>query len=431
LGGEDTKSTAEGELEAGWEKGIGIQEFIIIIALQASGFDVGRGKALQGPRPDGEGGAKNTYPKRHPLDIDATISSSACHKETCRREGTLGRIDVFIPCYNYGCFLSQCVNSVLGQEGVDVRVLVIDDASPDNTAEVGAALARENPRVNVIRHSTNKGHISTYNEGIDWASADYMLLLSADDYLLPGALSRAADLMDAHPEVGFTFGNVIELSDSGNERPTKSIIDNDSDKRILEGHEFIELSGVHNQVATCSAVVRTELQKRLGGYRHELPHAGDVEMWLRFAAHASVGFISAYQGVYRRHGANMSTAYYFPADNGRLIYTKNGRLAELQQRKSVLDCFSEHCKGVLPRSEHLCRRLYRQLSEIAVGHASAAFNDGEMEESRQLSDFALAVCPEIKSSSAWVKLTCKRWMGARTWRALRPAAAAIRAMQRN
>ena len=60
-------------------------------------------------------------------------------------EGTLARIDVFIPCYKYGCFLYQCVNSVLDQAGVDVRVLVIDDASPDNTAEVAAALAREDP----------------------------------------------------------------------------------------------------------------------------------------------------------------------------------------------------------------------------------------------------------------------------------------------
>jgi glycosyltransferase involved in cell wall biosynthesis len=71
--------------------------------------------------------------------------------------GTLGRIDVFIPCYNYGRFLCQCVNSVLGQAGVDVRVLVIDDASPDNTAEVAEALAREDPRVTVVRHGTNKG----------------------------------------------------------------------------------------------------------------------------------------------------------------------------------------------------------------------------------------------------------------------------------
>src|SRR4051794_37590717 len=107
-----------------------------------------------------------------------------------------------------------------------------------------------------------------------------MLLLSADDYLLPGAQSRATNLMDAHPEVRFTFGNVIELSDNGNETSTKSVIAaNGSDKRILEGHELIELTGAEgNQVTTCSAVVRTELQKHLGGYREELPHAGDVEM---------------------------------------------------------------------------------------------------------------------------------------------------------
>jgi glycosyltransferase involved in cell wall biosynthesis len=345
----------------------------------------------------------------------------------------LARIDVIIPCYNYGRFLYQCVDSVLGQVGVDVRVVVIDDASPDNTAEVAAALAWQSPRVTVIRHSTNKGHINTYNEGIEWASADYMLLLSADDYLLPGALERATNLMDAHPEVGFTFGNVIELSDNGNETPTKSVIEatNDSDKRILEGRELIELTGAEgNQVTTCSAVVRTELQKHLGGYREELPHAGDMEMWLRFAAHASVGFIFACQGVYRRHSANMSAAYYFPSD-GRLIYRKNGRLTDLQQRKLAFDCFLERCRDVLPRHENLCRRLYRQLSESAVSHASAAFNDGEMEESRQLSDFAVAVCPEIRSSSAWVKLICKRWMGARAWRAVRPSVGAIRAMPRN
>ena len=113
------------------------------------------------------------------------------------------------------------------------------------------------------------------------------------------------------PNWGSSFGNVIELSDSGHETPTKNIIGaNDATHAFSKGREFIELSGSDNLVPTCSAVVRTELQKRLGGYRNELPHTGDMEMWLRFAAHAPVGFISAYQGVYRQHGANMSTAYY-------------------------------------------------------------------------------------------------------------------------
>ena len=354
----------------------------------------------------------------------------------------MSSVDVFVPCYRYGRFLRECVESVLGQSDVTIRVLIIDDASPDNTAEVAAALASEDPRVSFIRHIENKGHIATYNEGIEWASADYMLLLSADDYLLPGALSRAANLMDAHPDVGLTFGNVIELTDNGTETRLESVIKptNDPDKRILEGRELIELTGAEgNQVATCSAVVRTELQKRLGGYLEELPHAGDMEMWLRFAAHASVGYIFADQGVYRRHKTSMSAAYYLRSHGTNIYkkdhlfdnYRKNGRLADLRQRKLAYDCFLERCRDVLPNYEHLRRRIYWHVSEAAVSHASAALNDGEVDESGQLSEFALAICPEIRSSFGWVKLTGKRWMGARTWRAVRPAAAAVRALRRN
>jgi glycosyltransferase involved in cell wall biosynthesis len=337
-------------------------------------------------------------------------------------------VDVIVPCYRYGHFLRECVESVLSQSGVSVRVLIIDDASPDNTAEVAADLVREDPRVTFIRHSENKGHIATYNEGIDWASADYMLLLSADDYLLPGAVSRAADLMDAHPEVGLTFGNVVELRDGGTKTPVRSVVEpaDKSVRRILGGLEFIELNGPNCLVSTCTAVVRTALQKRLGGYRPQLPHAGDMEMWLRFAAYTSVGFVSAYQGIYRRHSANMSAACYYYTADGRFVYTANGRLADLQQRRAVFDCFFESCSGALPNPERLRRKLFRSLGVMAVGRASAAFNEGEMEASRQLAEFALGVCPRIKTSLDWMKLTCKRRMGARAWRALRPAVAGIR-----
>jgi glycosyltransferase involved in cell wall biosynthesis len=340
-------------------------------------------------------------------------------------------VDVIVPCYNYARFLEQCVRSVLhNQEVPSLRVLIIDDASSDDTSQVAQSLASRDSRITFRRHQTNHGHISTYNEGIEWASAKYMLLLSADDYLMPGALLRASSLMEAHPEVGFTFGNVLELREDGSIVPTRSVIKTvaDTDKRILRGHELIELTGAEgNQVTTCSAVVRTEVQKSVGLYRKELPHAGDVEMWLRFAAHSSVGFIFDYQGIYRRHSSSMSAAYYIVSGD-RTIYQKNGRLANLQQCKVAFDFFSEHSRGVMPRHDDICRRLYRQLSQSAVSHASAAFNDGEMAECRELSDFAVAVCPEIRASSAWLKLNSKRWMGRRIWRAVKPVAAAIRAI---
>src|SRR4051812_30883997 len=119
-------------------------------------------------------------------------------------------VDVVVPCYNYGRYLRECVLSVLNQEGVEVRVLIIDDCSPDDTPQVAARLAVDNARVDRRRHPTNRGHITTYNEGLlEWARAKYSLLLSADDALAPGALRRAVALLEAHPDAGMVYGRAI------------------------------------------------------------------------------------------------------------------------------------------------------------------------------------------------------------------------------
>src|SRR5262249_6804667 len=143
----------------------------------------------------------------------------------------------------------------------------------------------------------------------DWVSGDYMLLLSADDVLTPGAFARAAKLMDAHPELGLAFGRAI-TTDKPDYRNHPGVSSYRS--RILSGEEYWQLSCVDacNIVSTPTAVVRTALQKQLGGYRPELPHTGDLEMWLRFAAHAPVGVLDADQAFYRVHGRNMHKETY-------------------------------------------------------------------------------------------------------------------------
>lgn len=119
----------------------------------------------------------------------------------------MSTVDVVVPCYNYGRYLRACVDSILTQRDVDVRILIIDDMSNDSSEEVGRALAREDARVTYRRHTVNQGHIKTFNEGIiDWATADYTLLLSADDMLTPGALARAAQALNRHPEAGLVCG---------------------------------------------------------------------------------------------------------------------------------------------------------------------------------------------------------------------------------
>ena len=123
----------------------------------------------------------------------------------------MSSVSVVVPCYNYGHFLEECVASVLDdQDGVDVRVLIIDDASPDDSADVAKKIAARDPRVEVVVHTTNAGNIATFNEGlIEWTDGDYCLLLSADDRVTPGALRRASELLDANPSVGFAYGHAL------------------------------------------------------------------------------------------------------------------------------------------------------------------------------------------------------------------------------
>lgn len=329
----------------------------------------------------------------------------------------MATVDVVVPCYNYARYLRECVQSVLDQQGVAVRVLIIDDASPDDTEQVGRALAAADSRVEFRRHAANRGHIATYNEGIDWASADYMLLLSADDYLLPGALKRSVEIFAAHPEAGLVFGKGIVLAPSGFQPPLPGALEASgcAGYRVLAGRDFILLSGACNIVCTPTAVVRTELQKRLGGYRPELPHSGDMEMWLRFAARAPVGISEAYHAVYRRHSRNMSDGYAGP-----------GWLPDLEQRKAAFDSFFQESGHLLPDLGPLRRRLTGLLARDAVRCASMAYNAQNLDDCAALRQFARRIDPGVHWSWPWAKLACKRLIGHQAWNALQPRAAKLR-----
>jgi GT2 family glycosyltransferase len=317
---------------------------------------------------------------------------------------TLSSIDILVPCYRYGRYLRECVKSVTSQSVDNLRVLILNDASPDDTDEVAQQLSKEDSRVSYVRHPTNKGHIATYNEGIHWAAADYFLLLSADDYLLPGALERAISLMQHSHDLAFVFGNAIEI-DEQNHRTKTDVVPGKCDKIVLRGREFVALSGARNIVPTPTAVVRTALQKKVGGYRTELPHTGDMEMWLRLAAHGAVGFIQSPQAVYRRHSSNMSLGY------------SASWLPDLKQRQEALK--SLFVSGGMFADQRLRARLLRLLSVDAVSCASRAFNAGKMDISGDIRSFAIELHPGVKRSWPWVKLSCKRFVGRRAWQVVR------------
>ena len=312
--------------------------------------------------------------------------------------GRCPSVSVVIPCYNYGRYLSECVNSVLDQQGVCVNVLIIDDASPDGSAETVKRLEAEDDRIRAILHPTNQGHIATYNEGLAQASGDYTVLLSADDRLTPGCLTRATSLMEEHPSVGLTYGFAVDFTDT--RLPSARTVA--ASWVIWQGHDWIahRCKTGHNVLRSPEAVMRTSVLREIGGYRADLPHTADFELWMRAAVVSDVAYISgADQAYYRIHKNNMHHS------NFDLLGDISGRL------HSFDTLFSERAHAL--RNPDLMRNTaHRTLAREALSHSISAYTRGvaDQESVDEYVAFALAVWPDAKQLRAWRTLCRQRRM---------------------
>lgn len=312
------------------------------------------------------------------------------------------RVSVVVPCYNYGRYLPQCVHSVThNQPGVEVEVIVVDDASTDDSAAVAEALHSEDPRVRLIRHARNRGHIATYNDGLAAVTGDYVMLLSADDLATPGALPRAVALFEAEPSVGLVYGGVLPFSSRLPPCRTAG-----SRWIVWRGPDWLRArcrSG-YNVVASPEVMLRMSVLRQIGGYRADLPHAGDFEMWMRAAAAADVGFLAGVdQAYYRKHDNNMHRRSF---DAG----TARGQLVDLGQRwqsfEAVLSAAS------LPERELLLGMARRTLVRQALDQAKYAFARGHRDfPLRDFEQFIHALAGEAERRRADRALARRRRFG--------------------
>jgi glycosyltransferase involved in cell wall biosynthesis len=330
-------------------------------------------------------------------------------------------VSVVIPCYRYGNFLEDCAASVLDeQDGVDVRVLIIDDASPDESAEVAQKIAARDPRVEVVVHRSNKGNIATFNEGLlEWADGDYCVLLSADDRFTPGALRRAAELLDANPRVGLVYGHSLWVI---NGAPLPTPRTRVRDWSVWPGAWWLErcFRQAENPLTAPTVVVRTSVQQRVGGYDPQLPKAADMEIFMRIAAHSDVGFVRGVdQAFYRLHGQNMSKGV--------------SVLMDLQQRRAVFEVVLERYGPRLPGVRRLSDIVHRQLGLEALWAAVRVYDRGwvrqtdlawrflgagappvgEEDDVDELLDFAVDCNPEVSSLPLYQTLRSRRRVGPR------------------
>ena len=115
-------------------------------------------------------------------------------------------ISVIIPVYNTEQYLGRCIRSVKQQTYRDWECIIVNDASPDGSAELLKNAVGENKRFTVITHETNRGLPAARNTGIAVAKGDALFFLDSDDCLEPDALSYLNYQRGQHPDVGRIIG---------------------------------------------------------------------------------------------------------------------------------------------------------------------------------------------------------------------------------
>jgi glycosyltransferase involved in cell wall biosynthesis len=315
----------------------------------------------------------------------------------------MARFDIAITSYQYARYLWESANSVLTQDYRDLRLLIIDNASTDGSQQVAKDIAASDDRVSLILNEENRGFQNSFNRAIDWAQADYLIILDADDLLAPGALSYAAAFLDKNPSVALAYGTegrlISDRLDPGRSDPMFPRW------HVVDGQDFIRRTCWDSfcDIGAPAVVRRTSAQKAAGHYRSELVRTCDFEIYLRLGLVGRVASTNKMLGIRRMHESQLSAPY-------------NRRpLLDFIEHEAAFANFFKNEGRELADSARLQEMARVKLGEYAYWHGVADLLRGDSNASEQ---FAFAAERRGVSLPPLVFLMKQRWLRS-FWRAVR------------
>jgi glycosyltransferase involved in cell wall biosynthesis len=207
------------------------------------------------------------------------------------RHGRAGaRVTVAIPIRNAGAALDRCLASVLSQEGIEFDVVVVDNASTDDSFARACAAAARDERVTVYRNAQDVGRIGNWNRCLDLATGEYVKLMMVNDYLLPGCLAESAAALDAAPGASL-LRTSLSFGQPDGRIDFMPHFDGD---RVIAGPDALRMSVAEGNLAACPSgmLLRGSVLREHGlRFDESLSWAADYELSLRFFLHGDFAYL--------------------------------------------------------------------------------------------------------------------------------------------
>jgi glycosyltransferase involved in cell wall biosynthesis len=205
-------------------------------------------------------------------------------------------VTAVVPTHNRSRLLARTLRTLLWQRDVDFEVVVVDDGSADDTAEMIAAM--DDPRLRVVRHDHPQGVANARNRGVSEARGQWVAFCDDDDLWAPDKLVSQIQVADRSGR-GWVYGGAVQIAD---------------DLRVLGGRPPPPPQEVRSAVRRFNAVpgggsgvlVHRDLLRRAGGFDSRLFNTEDWDLWIRLAQLDGPAWVPRPLVAYRVHRGNAS-----------------------------------------------------------------------------------------------------------------------------
>jgi alpha-1,3-rhamnosyltransferase len=236
-------------------------------------------------------------------------------------------VSVLVPSYNHAPFVERTLRSIFGQTRAPEKLIVIDDGSKDESAEIIRRVLRECPFENEFIARENRGLSATLNEGFAQTNSEFFAYLGSDDLWFPQFLEERIKLLSQRPQAVLAFGHAFLIDENeqiiDSTANWTSFADGDMLPHLLRGQIFSSPSVVYR---------RSALEKYEWNENSVLE---DYELYLKLCADGEFALDARILCAWRQHGWNVSGD--FPLMLSEWLAAQNRATANLNLSRAELD----------------------------------------------------------------------------------------------
>lgn len=218
------------------------------------------------------------------------------------------KVSIVLPSYNYDQYLDERIQSLLDQTYQDFELIIVDDASTDNSVDVIQKYDSDH-RVKTRFFSENSGlPYKRWNDGAEMALGDYILFAGADDSCALTMVESLASKLDANPNIGIAYCQSMQMdSKSKLIRSMKKYTDTLDQKRwskdyIDKGTNECKYLAIKNVIPNASAaMIRRKVFNQIGGFDENLKLVADWMLWSKILVVSDVAFVAEPLNYFRCH----------------------------------------------------------------------------------------------------------------------------------